>query len=409
MTSQRSVSILGGSGSRQGARLPAVARVCWFLGTLAAGGACGGIEPEEGAPTSAPIAASQTSVPMVPIANVGARGVSSAPVEPEPSAASGPLVVSPAEAAVSGGREQDSSPAVSAGAEPDSAGAEAGPVATGSTVQPMAPVQPMAQAPTLAEPSPSVSPSPSAGGQATAMPDPVTLPPEVEPVRGVECEANLSSELAWKKLNWAGLSQTRVPTALKIFAASHPDCDDYQAECESARSAQMMHIPVDVYLLDSERWTQPEQVYVFLKLVNEYYIQASIQFDFEFRQDTDYPGLEEDINQLTLVFGRAIRSPANAVPDGFGNLPRGKAVLNDSLLERPRRHMNELFNPGKPIGHELGHVLGLSHNTDRALLMSQGTSADNDFDLLPEQALIMRTLGMVRFGAKLDPARRCPK
>lgn len=248
-----------------------------------------------------------------------------------------------------------------------------------------------------------------AGGASEAA-DASGVPVDFEPpiTFGVECDAEIGAEYSWSPLDWSGLSIDTVPTGQKIFPAEHPNCNQHQDACASAHGADLIGIPVDVYLLDSSVWTAQEQLYPFLKLANKYFQQASIQLEFEFMPDADYPGLEGNVDRLTLVFGSRVAGPAGRIPDAFGSLPTGKAVLNDSLMSRPMLHHSALFNPGKPIGHQIGHVLGASDQERPDLLMAPGTGPDNGLTLLPTQALVLRVLGLARFGGIENPSPRCP-
>ena len=70
-------------------------------------------------------------------------------------------------------------------------------------------------------------------------------------------------------------------------------------------------------------------------------------------------------------------------------------------MDRSHVHMNPLFLPGKPIRHEIGHVLGLPHVNVRRFLMAQGTSARNQLELSPEESVIMRIMALYRFGGEI--------
>ena len=203
----------------------------------------------------------------------------------------------------------------------------------------------------------------------------------------------------WIPLDLSQVDAYAIPRSAKIFADLHPDYARIPNLISIATSNVQVRVSVHIYLIDSEIWTHSDLLIPYLELVTAYFNQARIQLDFTF-QHGQAPNWTEDVNQLHLYFARAMRNPTNRIPDGFGNLPAGKAVLNDRLMDRPHVHMNPLFLPGKPLGHEIGHVLGLPHVNARRFLMAQGTSAQNQLDLSPEEAVIMRVMALYRFGGE---------
>ncbi|MAD61929.1 MAG: hypothetical protein CMH49_10535 [Myxococcales bacterium] len=207
-------------------------------------------------------------------------------------------------------------------------------------------------------------------------------------------------EGAWSPHDLSGVDAYAIPNAAKIFAARHPAYRTIPDIVMAATSNTLIQVPVDIYLIDSVIWVEPEQLNPYLILVNQYFNQASIQFIFSFKEG-EAPAWNDLINQFHLYFARAMTNPNGAIPDGFGNLPAGKAVINDQIMNRAHVHENPLFLPGKPIGHELGHVLGLPHVPARNFLMAQGTSARNQLDLSPEEAVVMRIMALHRFGGVL--------
>ncbi|PXX35358.1 hypothetical protein DFR42_12046 [Undibacterium pigrum] len=238
----------------------------------------------------------------------------------------------------------------------------------------------------------------------------------VAPVYGAEskrevdakkCRKLLPDEYQWQARDWSHLQVTDLPRALKIFPEQQPDCALHAAICADAESKKTIVVDVDVFFKDSAIWNRPEQLPAYMALVNRYYQQASISFNFKFRPANELPAWTGNRHQLTVIFASAMPNPAGKIADAFGNLPAGKAVFNDVLMNRQDKHANPYFMMGKPLGHELGHVLGLAHTQDKALLMTQGTSPQNALDILPEQALIMRVMALQRFGGKFDTVPAC--
>ncbi len=221
------------------------------------------------------------------------------------------------------------------------------------------------------------------------------------------CSKLLPDEYQWQALDWSHLRTADLPRELKIFPDQQAACAMNTAICSEAESKKIIAVDVDVFFKDSAIWSKPEQLQPNMELVNRYYQQARITFNFRFRPIDELPAWTENRNQLSIIFAAAMPAPAGKVADAFGNLPAGKAVFNDVLMNRPSRHANPYFLMGKPLGHELGHVLGLAHTQDKALLMTQGTSPQNALDILPEQALIMRIMALQRFGGRLDPVIAC--
>lgn len=226
-------------------------------------------------------------------------------------------------------------------------------------------------------------------------------------VTAKKCSKLLPAEYQWQALDWSHLRAADLPRALKIFPVQQPACETNAAICAEAESQKIIAVNVDVFFKDSVIWNKPEQLLPYMELVNRYYQQARIGFNFSFRPASELPAWNDNINQLTIIFASALPTPAGKVADAFGNLPAGKVVLNDVLMRRQDKHSNPYFLVGKPLGHELGHVLGLAHTQDKTLLMTQGTSPQHALDVLPEQALIMRVMALQRFGGKLDPVVTC--
>lgn len=204
----------------------------------------------------------------------------------------------------------------------------------------------------------------------------------------------------WTPHDLSGVDAYAISSSAKIFANQHPDYQTIPETVALATSNRTIRVSIDVYLVDSTIWTEPDQLLPYFALTNDYFTQTRIELDFDFRQG-EAPAWEEDVDQLHLYFTAAMMNPRGATPDGFGNLPAGKAVLNDQLMDRPHVHTNPLFLPGKTIGHEIGHVLGLPHLTPRNFLMAQGTAARNQLDIGPEESVIMRVMALHRFGAEI--------
>ena len=210
-----------------------------------------------------------------------------------------------------------------------------------------------------------------------------------------------SDQAGWQPLELSRVNAYAIPNSAKIFAEQHPDYSTIPELITQATSNILIRIEINIYLIDSSLWTDPDQLSAYLALVKDYFIQARIQLRFTFKEGPA-PAWTEEINQVHLYFTHAMRNPRGALPQGFGNLPAGKAVINDHLMDRPQLHDNPLFLPGKPIGHEIGHVLGLPHVSDRRYLMAQGTSAENQLQITAEEAVIMRVMALFRFGATIQ-------
>ncbi|MBC3920850.1 hypothetical protein H8L32_25520 [Undibacterium sp. CY18W] len=228
-----------------------------------------------------------------------------------------------------------------------------------------------------------------------------------ETAPATECSKLIPPEYQWQPLDWSQLHAASLPRELRIFPNQQPGCEANEAMCTAAESNRLIGIHVDVYFKDSAIWNRPEQLLPYMELVNRYYQQARIVFHFRFKPATEIPAWNDNINQLSVIFAAAMPNPAGTVADAFGNLPAGKAVFNDVLMNRPDRHANRYFAMGKPLGHELGHVLGLAHTQDKALLMTQGTSPQNALVITPEQALIMRVMALQRFGGVFEAVSAC--
>ena len=207
-------------------------------------------------------------------------------------------------------------------------------------------------------------------------------------------------EATWAPHDLSRVDAYSIPSSAKIFAGQHPAYRMIPEIIALATSNRTIRVSIDVYLIDSRIWTEPEQLMPYFALVSDYFTQARIQLSFTF-QEGRAPAWEAARDQLHLYFAYRMMNPRGAIPDGFGNLPAGKAVLNDQLMDRPHVHMNPLFLPGKTIGHEIGHVLGLPHVNPRNFLMAQGTSARNQLDLTAEESVIMRVMALHRFGGEV--------
>lgn len=213
--------------------------------------------------------------------------------------------------------------------------------------------------------------------------------------------ANTSSAeipIAWAAHDLTSVDVFSIPSTAKIFSNQHPNYASIPDVVETAISNTTITLNVKVYLVDSAIWTNENQLQPYFDLINEYYNQARIYLDFEYGSG-EPPEWDEDINQLHLLFAEAMQNPAGNIPDGFGNLPAGKAVLNDQLMDRVVNHVEPLFNPGKPIGHEIAHVIGLPHVDSLNFLMAQGTTSNNQLDISKQEAVVMRIMALYRFGA----------
>ena len=204
----------------------------------------------------------------------------------------------------------------------------------------------------------------------------------------------------WEPHDLSRVDAYAIPSSAKIFAGQHPNYRMIPETVARATSNRTIRVPIDVYLIDSAIWTEPAQLLPYFALTRDYFGQARIDLRFTFREGPA-PAWEEAPDQLHLYFTAAMMNPRGAIPDGFGNLPAGKAVLNDQLMDRAHVHRNPLFRPGKTIGHEIGHVLGLPHVNPRNFLMAQGTAARNELDLTAEESVIMRIMALHRFGGEL--------
>jgi len=210
----------------------------------------------------------------------------------------------------------------------------------------------------------------------------------------------------WRELEWSGLSAAELDNmknnVWRVFQEQHPKCSKKKELCRTALSKKWLDLTVHVYLQGSERWTAYTQLANYFILTRNYYRQARINLKFKCStppQRVHTKARNENI--IAFKFGKSILNPNGDLKDGFGNLPLGLAALNDRIMNRTGDHKNPYFLPGKPIGHEIGHVLGLSHVDELRNLMSQGTSPRNQLVIEPVQAVIMRTLALSRFGAKV--------
>lgn len=217
----------------------------------------------------------------------------------------------------------------------------------------------------------------------------------------------LAGRYEWEPVDWSSLSPADAPDDLKVFPDLHPSCEFSPAACEVAAGDLLMGVTVRVYL-DSTIWTAPEQLTTYLELVNRYFAQAALRFDFDFRPLDEMPELHEDIDQLTLILARALPSPSGEPTEAYGHLPSGKAVVNDTVMLRPHSNENPYFVPGKTIGTMLGLVLGASFvEGPEELLMAKGTGPSNGLEILPAQALIMRVSAFARFGGSVEAPHVC--
>lgn len=235
-----------------------------------------------------------------------------------------------------------------------------------------------------------------------------STPTDVEGLPACPTSA-LTGRYEWEPLDWSGLSVSELSGEFKIFDADHPSCETALEVCQLAESDRFLQVPVQVYL-DSDIWSTRAQLENYLELVNRYFMQAALRFEFDFDSGLEVPTLEENIDQVSLIFARAMTSPAGSdTARAFGNMLLGKAVVNDSTMTRTQNSDNPYFLPGKTIGFVLGLVLGASivDGPDQ-LLMAQGYGEANGLDLLPEQALIVRSIALDRFGATPDPPNLCP-
>tara|TARA_B100001093_G_C26510195_1_gene877172 strand:- start:81 stop:698 length:618 start_codon:yes stop_codon:yes gene_type:complete len=186
----------------------------------------------------------------------------------------------------------------------------------------------------------------------------------------------------------------------RVFDNKHPKCSRNRRDCNTALSTDWIDLKVNVYIQGSDIWTDYKRLANYFILTRNYYRQAKINLKFKcYTPPSNREHSGRDRDRLSIIFGKGIPTPDGKVADGWGNLPRGLAVINDQIMDRPKSHANPYFLPGKPIGHEIGHVLGLAHAKSIKNLMAQGTASSNQLDLKPIQAVIMRIMAINRFGA----------
>jgi hypothetical protein len=205
-----------------------------------------------------------------------------------------------------------------------------------------------------------------------------------------------------------------ISAGLKIFPEYHPIYSKHPDTLNKALNTLdfMVTVAVDLHV-DTDYWT-PEDVIAFSRCVNNYYEAANIRFLFTC--STYASSASEPLSVLSrripsdssailrLYFTDNLAGASGEVSDGFGNLPSGTAVINHRIVARPVANALPNFNTVKPMGHELGHVLGLAHTSDKINLMCQGTSADNSVKLLPEQIVIVRFMALYRYRAVAVPS-----
>lgn len=213
----------------------------------------------------------------------------------------------------------------------------------------------------------------------------------------------------WKPRSWKHLTPELIDhpdtRTFRVSAGHHPRCSREPELCETALSTSWLDLDVSVFIDGSKEWSSFRQLAPYFILTRNYFRQARINLIFKCgtlpTNVTKHPQ-----SPLKVIFGEAILNPKGRLVDGFGNLELGQAVINDQIMKRPRRHSDPHFLPGKPIGHEIGHVLGLAHVEDKRYLMAQGTSAKNKLRILPKQAVIMRSVALSLFDARVGKAPR---
>jgi hypothetical protein len=211
----------------------------------------------------------------------------------------------------------------------------------------------------------------------------------------------------WRELDWGDLSAAQMDSSesnvWRIFRQAHPKCSREKKLCQTALSTKWLELTVNVYLQGTKRWTAYKQLANYFVLTRNYYRQARINLKFQCSNPPNRIHVQAPSkDRIAFKFAKMILNPDGKRLDGFGNLPLGLAVLNDQIMDRRDKHKNPYFLPGKPIGHELGHVLGLAHVDERKNLMSQGTNPNNQLVLESMQAVIMRSVALSRFGAKVS-------
>jgi hypothetical protein len=230
----------------------------------------------------------------------------------------------------------------------------------------------------------------------------------------LKMDAAPSSEYSQPIQDCSRVNTDEISAGLKIFPEYHPIYSNHPDTLSKALNTLDFTVTITVDLhVDTDYWI-PEDVIAFGRFVNNYYEAANVKFLFTcstYSSSASGPlsvlsrRIPADSScGLRLYFTDKLAGASGEVSDGFGNLPSGTAVINHRIMARPVASTLPCFNTVKPMGHELGHVLGLAHTSDKRNLMTQGTSADNSVKLLPEQIVIVRFMALYRYRAVAVPS-----
>lgn len=211
----------------------------------------------------------------------------------------------------------------------------------------------------------------------------------------------------------SAVNTANITNDLKAFPDWHPNYDHFPVTLNNAKKtlAYKMVIPVEVRI-DTRYWSE-SAVKNHLTYVNRYYRAANIYFQYSYSTTFDFTSSRilsryfpnGTSGKIHLIFSDNITAPSGAQSDAWGSLPLGTAVINKQIMTRSWSNDLPYFNPVKPIGHQLGRVLGLADygSYGSEFLMSLGTEKTNGLTLLLRQMVIQRFMATYRFNGSFIP------